>query len=82
MAESTVKVEVSGESATARLDRILAGFGFDPDSKSPRQYFLVSTVKENAEEAKDKELVEACVQKLQSMRESVSHQLFSTSLAC
>lgn len=81
MAESAEKVEVSGEPATDRLDRILAGYGFNPDSTSPRQYFLVSTVKENAEEAKDQELVEACVQKLKSMRNSVSRQLFATSLA-
>ncbi|ERJ38669.1 MULTISPECIES: hypothetical protein [Burkholderia] len=81
MAENAVKAAVSGESAMDRLDRILADYGFSTDSKSPRQYFLVSTVKENAEEAKDKDLVEACVQKLNSMRESVSRQLFATSLA-
>lgn len=81
MAEIAVKAEIPGESAMVRLDRILAGYGFNADSQSPRQYFLVSTVKENAEEAKDKELVEACVQKLKSMRDSVSRQLFSTSLA-
>lgn len=80
MAESAVKAVISGESAMDRLDRILADYGFSMDSKSPRQYFLVSTVKENAEEAKDKDLVEACVQKLKAMRESVSRQLFATSL--
>lgn len=49
MAESAVEAAVSGESAMDRLDRILADYGFSTDSQSPRQYFLVSTVKENAE---------------------------------
>lgn len=82
MAESAVNSVESAESVEVRLEQILANVGFNPASKSPRQYFILNKVKEHAEEMKDRELVEACLEKMRSMREVVSQKMFSASLAC